>query len=148
MKSLRNILMLGLLLTLAGVSAHAQTPTDNKMVITIPFDFSVGKKDFAAGEYTVRRIFSSGLGYSIQRTDKQPTDHPAAASFVVTRVETGRKPPRGRLVFAVSEGRYVLAQVWATGNNVGGELSNTSWKRKVAQVGTQTERVTLIAQQQ
>ena len=146
MKSFRNILMVGCLLTLASVSAHAQTPTNSKMVVTIPFNFSVGERNFAAGKYTVRRIYDSGLGYSIQRTDKQPTDHPAAAAFIVTRVETRGKLP-GRLVFAVSEGRYVLAQVWGVGNNVGGELTNTSWKRRLAQNGVRAESVTLIAQQ-
>lgn len=148
MKSLRNILMLGLLLTLAGVSAHAQTPSNSKMVVAIPFNFSVGGRDFAAGEYAVRRIFNSGLGYSIQRTDKQPTDYPTTAAFIVTRVETGRKQLPGRLVFTVSEGHHVLAQVWWAGNNAGGELSKTSWKRKVARNGVPSDSVTLIAQQQ
>ena len=148
MKSLRNILMLGFLLTLAGVSAHAQTPTDSKMVVSIPFNFSVGEKDFAAGEYTVRRIFNSGLGYSMQRTNKQPTDYPTTAAFIVARVEARRKQLPGRLVFEVSEGHYVLAQVLEAGSHIGGELSSAGRDRKVAQADVPTESVTLIAQQQ
>ena len=147
MKSLRNILMLGFLLSLASMSAHAQIPASSKLTVTIPFNFSVGEKNFAAGEYAVRRIYDSGLCYSIRRVDKQPTDYPRAATFMVTKVHTGHLPLPGRLVFTVSDGRYALAQVWGAGNTVGGELSSAARERKVAQAGTQTERVTLIAQQ-
>jgi hypothetical protein len=129
MKSLRNILMVGFLLSLASMSAHAQIPAASKLTVTIPFNFSVGERNFAAGEYAVRRIYDSGLCYSIRRTDKQPTDYPAQATFIVTRVHTGQR------------------QVWGVGKGVGGELLRAARERKVAQAGERTEIVTLVARQ-
>ena len=148
MKSLRNILMVSFLLTLASVSAHAQIPAGSKIVVTIPFNFSIGERNFAPGEYAVRRIYDSGLCYSIQRTDKQPTDYPTAATFIVTKVHTGQRQLPGRLVFTKLEGRYVLAQVWGASRTTGVELASAARVRKVAQQRAQTESVTLIARQQ
>ncbi len=147
MKSLRNILMVGFLLSLASMSAHAQIPAASKLTVTIPFNFSVGERNFAAGEYAVRRIYDSGLCYSIRRTDKQPTDYPTEATFIVTRVQTGQRQLPGRLVFTMSDGRYALAQVWGVGKGVGGELLRAARERKVAQAGERTEIVTLVARQ-
>ena len=146
MSLLRNVIMFGFLLALAGASAHAQARAD-RMVVNIPFNFSLGHETFSAGEYVVRRIGSSGSGYSIERTGGEKTDYQTAGSFLVNKVETGRAPAEGRLVFSIIDGRHRLTQVWEAGSRVGGELSGAVDVRGVAQKGAAPQTVTVVAWQ-
>jgi hypothetical protein len=44
------------LLTATAIAAEAQSSSSTKLVANIPFEFNIGDKTMAAGEYTVQRI--------------------------------------------------------------------------------------------
>ena len=142
MKSLKYILMFTLVLTLAGAPAYALPRSGNMMVVNIPFTFSVGGRNFAPGQYAIRRTYDSGICYSIRREDGQRTDHATSATFLISKMQSGRKELRGKLVFQMSEGRRVLAQMWGAGSDTGGKLLGPVVERR----GAPAESVTVVAQ--
>ena len=116
---LKGFTMSALLLTLAlttAVVANAQS-TANKIVASVPFEFSVGYKALPAGEYTVRSIASANNGLLIQSSDGKTS---ALRLSEATRRIKDR--PRAHLVFHKYGERYFLAEVWNGIDNTGRQL--------------------------
>jgi hypothetical protein len=131
----RTFTKLAVALVLFGGLAQAQTAYQ-EVQSTIPFEFTVGKRTFPAGNYTLLR--SSSINPQML-TLRDSRGHNLAV-FLTNPVESTTVPERPRLTFYVDGGRYRLAQVWQENNTVGHELYRGKAVVRIAatQVGTQS----------
>lgn len=145
-QTLRAIALLSLLLSLAALSARAQSTSS--VVITIPFDFKVAGKTLPAGDYIVRRSTqASAEGLLIRRTNSR------ASAFILTKpVQAGAKQEDSKLVFNRYGNQYFLSQVWTSGRSFGRELFKSrqerSLEREMARNGAEPQTVAVIVSQQ
>jgi hypothetical protein len=124
-QTLKRLIMMSALGILAAVSAHAQS--SRQFTVTIPFDFSVGGKALAAGQYQVSRATqTSAEGLVLRRADG------GGSVFVLTRTAKNQ-PGESRLVFRRYEDRYFLGEVWISGASAGRELPMSHRERSIAQ---------------
>ena len=89
-------------LAFAGAACAQQT-----IKATVPFEFSVGKQIFPAGEYRVTSIGDSLL--TVQGERNMPT------IFVLTQPMSSLKTFNPKLRFQVENGQHVLSEVWSEG---------------------------------
>ena len=122
-KQLFTITMLGLFLTLAVASVHAQSRT--KIEATIPFDFTAGETNLKAGVYSVKFISHNAL---LLRS----ADGKKSAIIVAPRAVAGDTKNAERMVFHRYGDRYFLAQVWMLRTESGRELDRSSAERRLA----------------
>jgi hypothetical protein len=115
-----SVAMLGLLMTLAVASVHAQSQTKT----TIPFDFAAGRANLKAGVYSVKFISDNLL---LLRS----ADGKKSAIVVARRAIAGDTKNAERMVFHRYGDRYFLAQVWI-GTNSGRELDPLKAERALA----------------
>jgi hypothetical protein len=116
-------LVVSVALTTAVISANAQTT--KAVMANIPFEFVVGDKTLAAGEYSVRPASSEGAALMIQSTD--------AKNFAVRLSGEKREVKNNthaRMVFHRYGERYFLAEVW-NGDNIGRELAKSKQERAI-----------------
>ena len=119
-----------------------------KVKANIPFDFTVGNKQFKAGSYTVDRLFASNnAGTLIIRG----VDNHAAANFNVNGV-TGKEDSSARLVFRRYGSQYFLAQIFDGSSREGYGLMKSKSEREAAKKGdtithnvVEPEVVTVVA---
>lgn len=100
----RAIAILSMVFGLAGVSVHGQTPS--KVEVDIPFDFSAGKATLKAGVYSVRR---SSANLLVLR------DSFGKSVILNAPLSIESKNKGERLVFNKHSEKYVLKQVWLSG---------------------------------
>src|SRR5258707_1083252 len=136
-----SVTMLGLVLTLAVASVHAQSRT--KIEATIPFDFTAGDTNLQAGKYSIKFISHNAL---LLRS----ADGKKSAIVVAPRAVSGDKDKPERIVFHCYGDRYFLAQVWMLRTDSGRELypSNTELRlAKALQIAKKgkSERVEISA---
>jgi hypothetical protein len=109
--------------------------------VEVPFQFTVGKANLAAGEYHVT-VTKPGM-LQIQRVDG-----PGTASVLTTYVGGGPSQNASpRLIFHNYGDHYFLAQVWIADVNVGHELFATASELEYARAGHQGQTVLLAKQQ-
>jgi hypothetical protein len=115
---LRTLATLSLSAVLGPVSLRAQGPIH----VTVPFDFSVGSKPLAAGEYEARQIMPMVL--AIRSVDGQ-------ASIMIMTNAAQPTAPRGKatLTFNKYGDRYFLSQVSDYGH--GWELPKSSVEKEL-----------------
>lgn len=119
---------------LGPVCLMAQGP----MHATIPFDFTIGSKSFAAGEYTVKQDVANSV------VAIQSADHRSTMMTLTNTVQASKTPDKGKLVFNRYGDRYFLSQVWTPGTDVGRQLlTSPAEKELIAQ--TRSKPVTLVA---
>ena len=118
-----TIAMLGLFLTLAVVSVHAQSRT--KIKATIPFDFTAGETNLKAGVYSVKFILHNAL---LLRS----ADGTKGVIILAPRAVAGDVNKPERIVFHRYGERYFLAQVWMLRSDSGRELDPSSTERRLA----------------
>jgi hypothetical protein len=102
---LRALATLGLSAALGPVSLMAQT---NTILARIPFDFTVGSKSFAAGEYSVTEQAPRVL--AIRSADGRSAMVAMAHDFL-----PNAKPGEAKLTFNKYGDRYFLSQVSHSG---------------------------------
>lgn len=73
----------------------------------VPFEFSVGKTTFPAGEYRVTRMGSTLL--AVQGNSNDPT------IFVLTQPMSSIKTFNPKLKFKSANGQFALSEVWSGG---------------------------------
>ncbi|MCI0663075.1 MAG: hypothetical protein L0220_18575 [Acidobacteria bacterium] len=101
---------------------------DGRVKADIPFDFTVGGKEFKAGKYSVGRLrLSSSNGTLIIRS----ADNNQAANFNTNNV-TDKSSSGARLVFRRYGNQYFLAQIFDGLSNQGAELSKSKGEREAA----------------
>ena len=93
----------------------------------IPFDFTVGNKDFKAGKYSVSRLFQGGTADTLIIRSE---DNREVANFNVNRV-TDKGESQARLVFRRYGAQYFLAQIF-DGQSEGAGLMKSKSEREAA----------------
>ncbi len=123
---LKGLTMLMLVVGLAVASAAvANGQGGNKLIAQVPFDFIVGDKTLASGQYHVQAVNGAGDALSIRSRD---------AKDQVLCLTDGANPARkgeARLVFHRYGNKYFLAQVWTAGSSVGREMRKTRQERAI-----------------
>lgn len=112
-------------LTLSTFLGPAGLLAQGPMQFKVPFDFTVGKKSFAAGVYTVRTAVAPSA-VAISSADGR------ASLITLTNGVQSRKPAgQGKLVFNRYGERYFLAQVWTPGGDTGRQFHQSSEEREL-----------------
>jgi hypothetical protein len=122
MKNLRSILF-ALTVLLMASAAQAQ---QSKVLANVPFDFVVGDRAYAAGEY----LFSnSDAILKITNAEQQAKTEMTlshACESITPSADT-------KLVFDSMGGYYFLRQIWVAGNSRGRELPRSHTEVRLAQ---------------
>ena len=100
-------------LWLAGVVQAQYVP--HYVKVSIPFDFTVGKKSLPEGDY----LLACTPGH-IELRDAH--DH-VVASIITHSVESLQSSAAPKLVFTTDAGDHALRQVWTENNHLGYELT-------------------------
>ncbi len=95
-------MMLGLFILLAVGMAQSQ----NTVRVIIPFNFTVARQNFSAGEYTLSQDRIS-RAMVLRNQEGQVLCH-----ILTYSVETSAVSNSGKLVFHRYGGHYFLAQIW------------------------------------
>jgi hypothetical protein len=111
--NITSLVALVLLLTATGYSQFMQQVM---LKADVPFEFSVGKKTFPAGEYLVVRIAPHTLTL-------RDTDNRVLATFVTAPAFSKTAHATPVLRFESAGGQYVLTQIWPGNATTGYELS-------------------------
>jgi hypothetical protein len=126
-QALRAITMLFSIIVLAYVTAIASNAQSLglRLKAHIPFDFVVGDKTLAAGEYMVDQLTTtSNAGISLRSRDGN-----YKAVRLTTPVEANAKMQKTTLTFRRYGDTYYLAQVWLAGSSEGRELLKSKAER-------------------
>jgi hypothetical protein len=94
----------------------------------IPFDFTVGNKEFKAGRYSVDRLFAGSTSDTLIIRSAENSE---AANFNVNRV-SGKGKSQARLVFRRYGNQYYLAQIFDGQSTEGFGLLKSKAEREVA----------------
>jgi hypothetical protein len=143
-QALMVLTTLSLFVTLAAVSAHAQS--NMRLNVNIPFDFSVGNKVLPSGEYTVRYVTQEILVI-------RSADCSATQVFLTYFTQASKTRNESSLVFNRYGDQYFLATIWTAGNDSGHEISESRSERELvrtsralAKSAPGRETVSIIAQ--
>ena len=123
-----TILSLVSMFTLCAAAASANAQFSNPIRAKIPFDFNVGDKKLAAGEYTFSRLspFSGSRVMSVSSVDSsaQVFQSTIAASVLTPKNES-------TLVFHKYGDQYFLEEVWTGGELEGTQLPESRGERTI-----------------
>lgn len=115
----------------AVVSANAQS--SNRVVAVIPFDFTVGNRTMASGEYILGSITQGGDGLLIKSD--------SGKSVIRLSHSINGQKSQARLVFHRYGQRYFLAEVWAGGNSTGRQLLESREERAIRRESEKLARI-------
>jgi hypothetical protein len=150
-QALRAVVMLVSIVALAFVTAVASNaqPGGRKLKADIPFDFVVGGKTLAAGEYTVGQITTNSTDAILVHA----SDGGHNAVRLTNAVIANAPKRKTSLTFMRYGDTYYLSQVWIAGSMEGRELlkskSERSVERELAKNSSEKakpEIVTIIAE--
>ena len=121
----KGLTMLMLLLTMALVTAVATAngQTQHKLNARIPFEFTVGDKTLAAGQYEINAIGITQEALAIRGRESNDS-----VIRLVMRKEPKESKP-ARLVFHRYGNAYFLSEVWEGGDVVGQQLKESAQER-------------------
>ena len=106
----------------------------------IPFDFTVVDKTLPAGNYDVKNLVATGVGFlHIRGTENQEQ-----AGFYAIAVEKTGKLGKPMFVFRRYGDKYFLAEVW-TGVSTGRELPKSYQERQISQFQPKPELIMIAA---
>jgi len=128
MKSSGVVLTILAAAVLLVASAHAQF-APMMLKASVPFEFSVGKKSYPAGDYLIQRTGPNTL--SLRSAEGQ-----FLAVIQTGPVQSLNQRASSVLRFRTVGGRHVLEQVWQSGTTLGYQL------------GVPRQRTTAVATQQ
>jgi hypothetical protein len=137
-KVIKRLTMLSLvsMFTLCAAVASANAQLISPIRAKIPFDFSVGDKKLAAGEY----IFSRSSGFAHVKTILVSSADSSTRMFQSTwaaQVLTPRN--ESTLVFHKYGDQYFLEQIWTGGEQEGTQLPESRGERTIRQQLAQTQ---------
>ena len=119
-----SVITLTLLFAASAVSAKGQSI--QRVKADIPFEFVVGDKTLAAGEYWVSSTNQDGTALRIRNENTATT-----AMRLTNPIEPRRSDTRSRLVFHRYGQTYFLAEVWTGGDAIGRQLLRSNSERAV-----------------
>jgi len=131
-----QMMILGTFVLLAVGVGNAQY--DQILKVTIPFDFSVGKQTFPAGDYTLK---PSPIQHTMFLRNQRGQ---VLTSLATNSVESREAPNSVKLVFNGYSGRYFLAQIWEQGNNTGQQVIKSPVEIEIARVPPGLTAVSLV----
>jgi hypothetical protein len=121
----RNVVVAGLVIAGSGAGVRAQQ-AERVVKFEAPFAFEVDNNKLPAGEYTV---LVEGGWLQIQGKD----GNGAAHALTMPVLSRGQKTvAKSHVVFHNYQGRYFLAEVWASGQEKGRELLETREEQQLA----------------
>jgi hypothetical protein len=103
-----------------------------RVIVDIPFDFTVGNKELKAGRYAVSRITPNGPNGTLLIRNED--DH-AAANFNVNGVTSKDDDSNARLVFNRYGKQYFLSQIFDGAGKEGYKLMKSKSEREAAKKG-------------
>ena len=122
---LRSVVLAGLVMVGSGAGVRAQQ-AERVVKFDAPFAFEVENNKLPAGEYTV---LVQGGWLQIQGKDGKGVAH----SLTMPVVSRGQKTVvKSHVVFHNYQGRYFLAEIWASGQEKGRELLETREEQQLA----------------
>ncbi|PYS46610.1 MAG: hypothetical protein DMF68_18635 [Acidobacteria bacterium] len=153
-QALKAVTMLVSIIALAFMTAVATNAQSGRQLLraNVPFDFVVGDKTLAAGEYNVAKINQDATGIQVLGAN----NHQSALRLTST-VQANAPKNRAMLIFHRYGDRYFLAQVWTPGSAEGREMSKSKAERAVERElsriasnkgGATAEIVTIYAEMQ
>ena len=119
-KFVKGLIKYGLLVAMIAVMVNQPAKAQSLgygLRVTIPFDFKVGDKTFAAGRYTVNHLQQDDSVIKISSWEGH-----ANALRTTIPVTINKTKNRGILVFNRYGDQYYLAQVWPAGTSTGRAL--------------------------
>jgi hypothetical protein len=135
MKNLFARTFASLLLGVLTLGHLAQAQQAQRIIkVNIPFEFSVGDREFPAGSYS---LASSAPPLLDLRDAKGHT----LVRLLTNSVETQTAPASPLLEFISDNGRYSLAEVWQENDLIGRQLPQSKAWAKVAKRHAQTETI-------
>jgi len=135
---LKGVSILTLLVAVAFVTAVA--PAKGQSVAlraNVPFEFSVGDKPLASGEYRVTRISHDAMTIA-GRED--------SAIRLSIAIESNKVQEQGKLVFHRYGENYFLAEVWTAGDKTGRKLLKSKQERRIEEQLARTFSKSELAQ--
>jgi hypothetical protein len=108
---------------IGALSLSAQS--EQSLVATIPFTFSIQQEQFAAGQYVVEPLQH---GYVRLRS----SDDRSVVLHVIPNYSRANRGPKGKLVFARYGSEYFLHQAWIPSCDFGMEFSSSNRETSVA----------------
>jgi len=105
-------MMLGMFILLAVGMAQAQSTVR----VTVPFNFTVGRQNLSAGEYTFSQ---DRLSRAMVLRNQQGE---VLSHVLIYSVETSEASNSGKLVFHRYGGHFFLAQIWEAEEKSGQQL--------------------------
>lgn len=115
-------------LMLCGISANAQS-LEQRIKVNVPFDFSVGDRDFPAGEYLVQRAEPRNGDLLVRVSSLNGKETTVRVTFPVMSLELKEK---GKLVFTRYGDHYFLSEIWPVGSHTGRALPKSKHERELA----------------
>lgn len=133
----RAVTMLSLFFVLAASAVFAQA--ERRVVIRIPFDFTVGQKTLPAGAYRIEpnRIDSDRV-WVIKSVERRES-----AVLMTISVRANATQEEGKVIFHKYGDQYFLSQIWTPGSNTGSELPISRQERAV-ELASAKERQTFV----
>jgi hypothetical protein len=122
---LRSVMVAGLVMVGSDAGVQAQQ-AERVVKFEAPFAFEVENSKLPAGEYTV--LVQAGW-LQIQGKDGKGAAH-ALTMPVVSRGQ--KMVAKSHVVFHNYQGRYFLAEIWASGQEKGRELLETHEEQQLA----------------
>jgi len=125
----KKILSIVAALTLiVSVSIVGFAGLSGRVTANIPFDFTVGNKEFKAGQYSVERLFANNTSDALVIRSADNSD---AANFNVNRV-SGKGNSQARLIFRRYGNQYFLGQIFDGQGSEGFGLLKSKAERELA----------------
>ena len=113
MKRIFNIpLIIVMFAGVLAINAHAQSSSAQRVIASIPFEFSVGKTTLPAGRYTVTVLNPSSDRKILQIRSLNGR----STAVVLTRGVIGNASDDAKLMFEHDGDRYVFAQAQLAGD--------------------------------
>ena len=136
-RQIANLLgVLSLLLVAACANAQSVNVKAN-----VPFDFTVGKSNLAAGTYNIQSI-STGTGQVLVIRGEDGANSMLASP---NSAETLNPSPNSRLVFHKYGSQYFLSQIWLEGERLGREFKISRREAEMAKSVPTSEDVIVLA---
>ena len=130
-QAIKAFVLLSLLLSLSAIYGYAQSQTLVRKV-KIPFDFTMGDKNFPAGVYSVTRVNQEKVMLRLSSEDGGES-----INIVTNPVQAKEAPKIGKLIFHRYGETYFLSQIWESDDTQGRQLLKSRTERSIGRDLTQ-----------
>jgi hypothetical protein len=114
MKTLVSLAVLWVV-SLCPISGYGQNAKHQALTVKVPFEFVLGNQTFPAGTYSFRSLLNSVPGKEAIEVLEVRAAIGGLYAAVVTDAVSNSEPSHPKLVFARSDGRTFLSEVWESG---------------------------------